>query len=55
MDRVVARANQRLGFLKRSLRGSPYKMRELAFGALVRSALDYGGAIWDPTNGNEID
>ena len=55
VDRVVARANQRLGFLKRSLRGSPYKMRELAFGALVRSTLDYGGAIWDPTNGNEID
>ena len=54
VDRVVARANQRLGFLKRSLRDSPYKLRELAFGALVRSTLDYGGAIWDPVNGSEI-
>ena len=28
---VVMRANQRLRFLRRSLRGSPYKMREMAF------------------------
>ena len=54
INTVVARANQRLGFLKRSLRGSPFKLRELAFEALVRSTLDYSGAIWDPTVEKEI-
>ena len=55
IDKVASKANQRLGFLKRSLRGSPYRMRELAFEALCRSALDYAGAIWDPTNKSESD
>ena len=45
IDSIVAKASQRLGFLKRSLRGSPYRLRELAFDALVRSALEYGGSI----------
>ena len=55
IDAITAKASQRLGFLKRSLRGSPYRLRELAFDALVRSALEYGGSIWDPTVGKEID
>ncbi len=54
IDLVVTRANQRLGFLRRSLRGAPYKMREMAFQALVRSTLEYGGAIWDPTTAKEV-
>ena len=54
IDTVVAKASQRLGFLKRSLRDSPYKLRELAFEALVRSTLDYSGAIWDSTVDKEI-
>ena len=36
---TVSRANQRLGFLHRNLRGSPYKLRETAYLALVRSYL----------------
>ena len=55
IDGVVAKASQRLGFLKRSLRGSPYRLREMAFDALVRSALEYGGSIWDPTVDKEVD
>ena len=44
------KANQRLGFLKRNLKGSPYKLRELAYTSLVRSSLEYCGTIWDPTS-----
>ena len=51
---VVASASQRLGFLRRNLRGSPYRMRELAFEALVRSTLNYCGSIWDPSVEGEI-
>ena len=51
---VVASASQRLGFLRRNLRGSPYRMRELAFEALVRSTLNYCGSIWDPSVQGEI-
>ena len=51
---VVASASQRLGFLRRNLRGSPYRMWELAFEALVRSTLNYCGSIWDPSVQGEI-
>ena len=50
----MAKASQRLGFLKRSLRGSPYRLREMAFDALVRSAIEYGGSIWDPSVKTEV-
>ena len=52
---MTSRANQRLGFLRRNLRGCPYKLRETAYLALVRSSLEYCGAIWDPTVKGEID
>ena len=51
---VVASASQRLGFLRRNLWGSPYRMRELSFEALVRSTLNYCGSIWDPSAQGEI-
>ena len=46
---TAAKANQRLGFLRRSLGGSPYNLREQAYTSLVRSLLEYSGAIWDTT------
>ena len=45
---LATKAHQRLGFIKRNLRGSPYKCRETAYISLVRSQLDYCGSIWDP-------
>ena len=53
ISETATKASQRLGFLKRNLKGSPYKLRELAYTSLVRSSLEYCGAIWDPTNSNE--
>ena len=52
---TISRANQRLGFLLRNLRGSPYRLRETAYVTLVRSSLEYCGAIWDPSGKEEID
>ena len=46
---ISTKANQKLGFLRRNLRGCPYKLRELGYLSLVRSSLEYCGAIWDTT------
>ena len=46
---IVSKAHQRLGFIRRNLRGSPYKCREVAYKSLVRSQLEYSATIWDPT------
>ena len=45
---VVVKAHQRLGFIRRNLRGSPFKSRETPYISLVRSHLDYCASIWDP-------
>ena len=45
---IVSRANSRLGFLRRNLRGSPKELKRLAFISLVRSGLEYGSVLWDP-------
>ena len=52
---ITSKANQKLSFLRRNLKGSPYKLRELGYLTLVRSSLDYCGAIWDPTVKAEAD
>ena len=46
---IVHKAHQRLGFIRRNLRGSPFKYREIAYRSLVRSQLEYCATIWDPT------
>ena len=37
---IISKANQRLGFLCKNLKVSPYKLRETAYLALVRSSLE---------------
>ena len=51
----VSLANLCLGFLRQNLPGSLYKSRETAYLALVRSSLEYCGAIWDPSGKEEIE
>ena len=45
---IVSRANSKLGFLRRNLRGSPRELKRLAYISLVRSGLEYGSVLWDP-------
>ena len=46
---TVSRANQHLGYLRRNLQGSPYKLRETAYLTWIRPSLEYCGAIWEPS------
>ena len=46
---------QRFNFLRGNLRGCPYKLWELGYISLVRSNLEYCGAIWDTTTKDEAD
>ena len=53
--KVTAKANSVLGFLRRnlkgcpqSLKGCPQSLKETAYRSMVRSALEYASAIWDP-------
>ena len=51
---VVSKAHQRLGFLRRNLRGCPLRYKSIAYQALVRSNLEYCAPIWDPTKKSDI-
>ena len=53
--KTASSTNQRLGYLRRNLRGCPYRLRELAYITLVRSSLEYCGSVWDPTVQAEAD
>ena len=48
IEKVATKANQKLGFIRRNLKGSPEKLKKLAYIALVRSGLEYALVIWDP-------
>ncbi|RUS71129.1 hypothetical protein EGW08_021108 [Elysia chlorotica] len=48
VDYVTKKGNQKLGFLRRNLRGAPTPSKSLAYTSLVRSGLEYAAPIWDP-------
>ena len=48
INKAVKKANSSLGFIKRNLRFCPTNCKQLAYISLVRSIVEYGGAIWDP-------
>ena len=51
---VSTKANQKLGFLKRNLKGSPTDIKKLAYISIVRSSLEYASVIWDPHLAKDI-
>ena len=51
---VTAKANAKLGWARRNLRGCPFKLREIAYTTLIRPGLEYSDSIWDPTNKEDI-
>ena len=45
---VLTKANQKLGFLRRNLRGCPEELKKLAYISIVRSSMEYASIIWEP-------
>ena len=52
INSVVTKSSQKLGFLKRNLRGSPSELKRLAYISIVRSSLEYASTVWDPGQAN---
>ena len=48
IDVITSKANSRLSFLRRNLKGCPEKLRETAYFSLVRSFLEYSVTVWHP-------
>ena len=48
VNTISAKANSRLGFLRRNLKGCPHALKRMSYVSLVRSTLEYSAAIWDP-------
>ena len=42
------KANNKLSFLRRNLKGCPEKLKQTAYFSLIRSSLEYGATVWDP-------
>ena len=45
---MTNRANSKLSFLRRNLRGCPEKLKQTAYFYLIRSFMEYGANVWDP-------
>ena len=55
IDAVVCKASQKLGFIRRNLRGSPTRSKVTAYFAIVRAGMEYASPIWDPYLRKDID
>ena len=45
---MTNKANSKLSFLRRNLKGCPEKLKQTAYFSLVRSFMEYGATVWDP-------
>ena len=48
INNVTSKANKTLGLIKRNLKISFPKIKELAYNSLVRPITEYSAAVWDP-------
>ena len=44
---MTNKANSKLSFLRRNLKGCPEKLKQTAYFSLVRSFMEYGATVWD--------
>ena len=42
------KANSKLSFLRRNLKGCPEKHKQTDYISLIRSSMEYGATVWDP-------
>ena len=45
---MTNKANSKLSFLRRKLKGCPEKLKKTAYFSLIRSFMEYGTTVWDP-------
>ena len=45
---MTNKANSKLLFLRRNLKGCPEKLKQTAYFSLTRSFKEYGATVWDP-------
>ena len=45
---MTNKANSKLLFLRRNLKGYPEKLKQTAFFSLIHSFMEYGVTVWDP-------
>ena len=48
MENTAAKANKKLGFLKRNIKMKDNTLREKAYKSIVRPTLEYCATVWDP-------
>ena len=47
ISNICTKANNTLGFLRRTLLSYPLDVKETAYKGMVRPALEYGSSVWD--------
>lgn len=52
ISNVATASNQKLGYIKRNLKGCPKELKKLAYLSLVRSKMEAAAIIWDPHQSN---
>ena len=45
---MTHKANSKLSFLRRNLKGCPEKLKQTDYFSLIRSFMEYGATVWDP-------
>ena len=45
---MTSKANSKLSFLRRNLKGCPEKLKQTAYFSLLHSFMEYGATVWDP-------
>ena len=55
VNTTTKKLNSRRDFLRRNLKGTPKRLKQMAFITLTRSLLEYGMATWDPPLEKDID
>ena len=45
---MTNKANPKLLFLRRNLKGCPEKLNQTAYFSFIRSFMEYGATVWDP-------
>ena len=46
INAIATKANSKLSFLRRNLKGCPEKLKETAYFSLVQSFLEYSATVW---------